>query len=179
MYSNNSILNSISPFFHYPIFLLSFTGKLLKRVVYTCHVYVCSSFCLSSPQQKLILVRPPETSIFSILRANFQLSYLTSWSLHPSVNAVFVQLPAHHFLLILLLPHWLLFIFFCWFLFIPLTFNSWSAPGLRTLSVFIYSPVDMITSRLIPVINIIIYNMTIPKYMPPGRMSAVLELRFI
>ena len=123
MYSNNSILNSISPFIHYPIFLLSFTAKLLKRVVYTCHLYVCSSFCPSSPQQKLILVRPPETSIFSVPRANFQLSYLTSWSLHPSGNTVFIQLPAHHFLLILLLSHWLLFIFFCWFLFSPLSFN--------------------------------------------------------
>ena len=71
MYSNNSVLNSISPFIHYPIFLLSFTAKLFKRVVYTCHLYVCSSFCPSSPQQKLILVRLPETSIFSIPRAKF------------------------------------------------------------------------------------------------------------
>ena len=70
--------------------------------------------------------RPP---YFQFQEPNFQLSYLTSWSLHPSGNTVFIQLPAHLFLLILLLPYWFLFIFFCWFLFFPLTFKYWSAQG--------------------------------------------------
>ena len=47
------------------------------------------------------------------------------------------------------------------------------------LAVAVAVVADMITSRLIPLINIIIYNMTIPKCMPPGWMSAVLKLRFI
>lgn len=140
MYSNNSFFNSIphsstTPFFWFFLF----TAKLLQRDVYICHLCLLLFFPLPHGNWSWWdRQRPPHFQIQEPMWALFLLGKL----IIPSFWKLFAQLPAHHFLFILLLL-WFLIIFLCWFLFIPLTSKYWSAQGLRTLFFFIYCVCDL------------------------------------